>query len=283
LTWNDNSINETAFTIQNKTGAGAWTDVGTVLSPLDQANTHGPRTFQDTNFRLDKNVYQYRVVAKNTVGYGAEFPTTTVQSLSNEVTILVAPTNLRATLQNGPQVRLTFNDNSNNETGFSVERSANGGGYAQIVVLPANNGPVGTYVDVNIAPGTSYTYRVAALSAVGQSAYSNTASVIVPALPAAPGSLTAVNGPNGPNNTRSVILTWQDLSNNETSFTIQRATNSSFTGPSVVNVTVAANTTTITQTGLSRNTTYYYRVRANNGIIFSIWVNATPFPIITLP
>ncbi len=68
-----------------------------------------------------------------------------------------------------------------------------------------------------------------------------------------------------------------------TGFTIQRATNTTFTS-GVNTANVAANLTTLTQTGLSRNTNYYYRIRANNGtLVFSAWVNATPFPILTNP
>jgi phosphodiesterase/alkaline phosphatase D-like protein len=98
----------------------------------------------------------------------------------------------------------------------------------------------------------------------------------------APSSLTLVNGPNK-NKLRSVILTWADNSNNETGFTIQRATNSLFT-QGLTTVTVGANVTTLTQTSLSPNTQYWFRIRANNGtIIFTFWVNATPFPILTNP
>jgi phosphodiesterase/alkaline phosphatase D-like protein len=105
---------------------------------------------------------------------------------------------------------------------------------------------------------------------------------LVPALPSTPGNFTAVNGPNS-NKTRSVILNWIDNSNNETGFTIQRATNSTFT-QGLTTMAAAANTTTLTQTGLSRGTKYWYRIRANNGtFIYTIWVNATPFPIVTNP
>ena len=40
LTWNDNSINETSFVIQSLTWPATWTDVGVILSPLDQPNIH---------------------------------------------------------------------------------------------------------------------------------------------------------------------------------------------------------------------------------------------------
>ena len=58
-------------------------------------------------------------------------------------------------------------------------------------------------------------------------------------------------------------LTWTDKSATETGFTIERSplTNTNFTEIA----TVGANTTSFTDTGLSRATTYYYRVRAYNG------------------
>ncbi|HSB64925.1 MAG TPA: fibronectin type III domain-containing protein, partial [Anaerolineales bacterium] len=97
-----------------------------------------------------------------------------------------------------------------------------------------------------------------------------------------PSNLFLVNGPNK-NKLRSVILTWADNSNNETGFTIERATNALFT-QGLTTTNVGANVTTLTQTGLSPNTQYWFRIRANNGpIVFTVWVNATPFPILTNP
>jgi len=96
-------------------------------------------------------------------------------------------------------------------------------------------------------------------------------------------NLAAVNGPNGPGNNRRVILTWTDNSGNETGFTIQRATNATFTS-GLSSVQVGAGVTTLTQSGLNRNTRYWYRIRANNGpYVSSAWTNATPFPITTNP
>jgi FtsP/CotA-like multicopper oxidase with cupredoxin domain len=390
LSWNDTSINETAFVIQRLTWPATWTDVGVILSPLGQPNIHQARSFTVPGTYNPSLAYQYRVVAKNTVGYGLEFPSMTVQSVSDVLalgtppaaptnlvatlqagpqvrltwrdnainengfvierstdgvnfaqiataparsntgnvtftdttikaaqttqsytyrvaagnvaglsayvtsnTIAVgvvvppaAPTNLVATLQAGPQVRLTWTDNAINETGFVIERSTDGVNFAQIATVPALSG-TGTppaFIDTvqAVATNTTYSYRVAATNAGANSAFSNTASATVPALPLAPSSLIAVNGPNK-NRSRSVVLVWSDNSNNETGFTIQRATNALFT-QGLTTVTVGANVTTITQTGLSANTQYWYRIRANNGtIIFTVWVNATPFPILTNP
>ena len=68
----------------------------------------------------------------------------------------------------------------------------------------------------------------------------------------------------------------------ESSVTVQRATNAAFT-TGFASSSVAANATTLNVTVLNRATTYYFRIRANNGITSSAWVNAAPFPIVTNP
>jgi cobalamin biosynthesis protein CobT len=81
------------------------------------------------------------------------------------------------------------------------------------------------------------------------------------------------------NNDR-VVLAWIDNSNNETGFTIQRATNAAFT-IGLVTSNVGANVTTFTTGNVSRNTNYYFRIQATNAVGTSFWVNATPFPALT--
>jgi FtsP/CotA-like multicopper oxidase with cupredoxin domain len=97
LRWTDESLNETSFTVQKKTGAaGAWTNIGTVPAA---AGTGSTVTFQDPSQLANKTTYEYRVVASNTVGdtwdysdpnlnEGAAFPTMTAESLpSNMITV----------------------------------------------------------------------------------------------------------------------------------------------------------------------------------------------------
>ena len=129
LTWNDNSITETSFVVQKTLDGTTWTNVGTINSPLDQPNIHQARSLTDPA-RYDPNVpVKYQVVAENTVGYGAEFPSMTVKSVSDPLmlgTAPAAPTNLTATLQAGLRVNLAWTDNATNEAGFRIQRSTDG-------------------------------------------------------------------------------------------------------------------------------------------------------------
>ena len=79
-----------------------------------------------------------------------------------------------------------------------------------------------------------------------------------PAPPAAPSNLT------GSAASKQVRLTWRDNASNETGFRIERCTGTGCAGFAVVG-TAGVNATTFTNTGLSKNTTYGYRVLALNG------------------
>jgi len=84
----------------------------------------------------------------------------------------------------------------------------------------------------------------------------------------------------GGNNYRAT-LTWQAVTN-PTNFTIERATNATFTRNRAT-FTPGGAARSLTQ-NVNRNTTYYYRIRANSNISgSSAWTNALPFPIRTGP
>ena len=281
LTWTDNATNETGFTVQRALGAGAFADVGTVGANVT--------TFVDTvaNGLTPAATFRYQVIATNAIG--PSLP-------SNIFTQVIpappaAPTLMTATLAagaTGPVMNLSFRDNAKNETGFIVERSTDGVTFTALgAPLPArtNGSATVTLTDTTIAAGatvTTYSYRVTAINAFVQSGYSNVASASVPILPAIPTNFTAINAANS-GGQRNITLTWTADPANVTGFTIQRSVSSTFAN-GITTTNVASNVTTLTVSGLSRSTSYYFRIRANNGSFVVVRLAAaTPSPITTLP
>ncbi len=88
-----------------------------------------------------------------------------------------APSNLVATDVDDTQIQLTWTSNSNNETGFEVERSANGStGWTLIATTGIGEAEFRDgNLNASLTPGTTYYYRVRAVNASGNSSYSNTA------------------------------------------------------------------------------------------------------------
>ena len=85
-----------------------------------------------------------------------------------------APTNLAATSPSKGVINLTWTDNSNNETGFAVERSTSiDGGFTEIAQVGANGSG---YTDGTAARKTTYYYRVRAMRGTAKSGYSNIAA-----------------------------------------------------------------------------------------------------------
>jgi len=64
-------------------------------------------------------------------------------------------------------LRLSWSDNSSNESGFKIERRAAGGSYAQLATVGAN---VTSYTDSGLTSGRTYCYTVRAFNSAGTSA-----------------------------------------------------------------------------------------------------------------
>ena len=242
LTWVDKSGKEQGFKIERKTGAGGtYAQVATV-----PANTIA---YQDTGLSPG-TTYYYRVRAYNVAGSSGP---------SNEASATTqgapaAPTNLTAAAASGTSVNLAWQDNSNDETGFKIERKPSGGTYAEIATVAAN---INAHTDTGLTSNIQYFYRVRAYNAYGNSAYSNAAYATPPSVPGAPTNLTATAVSD-----TQVDLSWTDKSGKEDGYKIERKTGTGGTFAQIASV--AANTTSYQDTALVKGTTYYYRVRAYN-------------------
>jgi FtsP/CotA-like multicopper oxidase with cupredoxin domain len=251
LAWTDNASDEDGYVVERSTDGISFGSVATL-----PANS---QTYADTTVAFDQG-YTYRVYAFNIAG-NSGFAVSAAVS-----TPPVAPTGLTTTYQTGPQVLLTWVDQSSTETAYVIESSLNGGTFSTLVTLGAG---VTSYTDASVVSDGVYTYRVSASNAAGASGFSNTASLTTP--PTAPASFAGTASRQG--NRARVALTWSDTSVTETGFVIQISTNGT-TWNTVT--TTAANVTTFTVTGLNRNTNYYFQIQSVNATGASAWVPLGP-------
>jgi hypothetical protein len=91
------------------------------------------------------------------------------------LTALIVTTILTPTLS-AEQFILNWTDNSNNESGFKIECSADSAPYTQIAAVGANTT---YYIDTNVVSGKAYQYRVRAYNAYGNSNFSNVAEATI--------------------------------------------------------------------------------------------------------
>jgi len=181
------------------------------------------------------------------------------------LTVPNRPTNLSAVAVSKSQINLSWSDNSGNEDGFIIERKKWASGKFTDI---ASVGPNSTsYPDRGLESDTTYYYRVRAFNQAGSSPYSNEAhATTFGKVPAPPTHLqaTALSA-------SEINLSWQDNSDNEDGFKLERKKGISGTYTHID--TVGADVTFYSDDGLEANTTYYYRLRAYNAYGNSIYSN----------
>ncbi len=190
-----------------------------------------------------------------------------------------APSNLSATAHPASGViSLSWQDNSNDEDGFIIEKSLDGVSFTDAGSTRTN--VTNICVD-SVTPDTTYYYRILAYKQVGtsvlKSEWSNVAKIIIPPLPKIPTNLSVIVATPP----AVISFSWQDNSDNEDGFVIER----SLDGVSfIASIPVPANTTTLVDY-LIPNTTYYHRVaaykRVGTSVLKSGWSNVVK--VITLP
>ncbi len=154
-------------------GESPWTDYASESITLStDVKSYGPYEFtmaQDgTNTRLDfflsndnTNVWIDAVVIKEKCSDGM-------------VKVLNTPTELTTVALSGSTVALTWKDNSDDETGFVIERKKGNGEYVKVATASENST---TYDSDQLTVLTEYTFRVKAVSSDGESEFSNESKI----------------------------------------------------------------------------------------------------------
>lgn len=151
-----------------KSGTNAAVDAGVVLANITQGTVPDLGAYERGS----------AVPVYGPGGFSSVPPTPTVPA---------AATNCSADALSGLRIQIGFADNSSNEVGFRIERSAGGAPFATLTTLAAG---VTSYEDAGLTDGVLYEYRVMAFNALGDAAPSNTASatavITLPVGPAVP-------------------------------------------------------------------------------------------------
>ena len=189
----------------------------------------------------------------------------------------IAPSNLAVTAASGTQLNLSWTDNSNNETGFSIERKIGASGTYAVVGTVGPN--VTTYSDGGLVPDTTYYYHVQATNFAANSLYSNEASALTPVPPLGPSDAAVTH-----TTTSSITLTWTNNATNADGYRIIRF--SPIQDSIVVATNLPPSATTFTDVGavagIIPGTEYQYHIYAYNVAGYSATAEADTATL-TLP
>ncbi|MCI0477238.1 MAG: fibronectin type III domain-containing protein, partial [Anaerolineales bacterium] len=243
IAWTDNANNETGF------------EIG--IEGRDGLSANANATQIEATGLTCHRAYNFRVRALNAAGSSAWSNIVTAQTLACDIveTAPSAPANLRVTSTTKTSARLAWTDNANNETGFEIgiEGSPSLSTNANATQIEATG----------LTCNRAYNFRVRALNAAGSSAWSNI--VTAQTLACAPGP----QPPAAPSNLRQattslvgkVALQWNDNSNNEDAFDIERV---AADGSSTRIATANANATGASVDAPPCGSTYQFQVSARN-------------------
>ncbi|MBI4942054.1 MAG: fibronectin type III domain-containing protein [Actinobacteria bacterium] len=187
-----------------------------------------------------------------------------------------APGGFGTQVRTGPlSVRSVWTDASTNESGFSLQRSTDGGvTWTQLSTRPATAG-TGTALnrtDTAVTLGSTYSYRVVAWNAGGRAATAT--ETVTVAAPPAPVVTTPAQATSTSATTESIALTWTAVPGAQ-DYRIERATSAAGAG----RVSVTRPGTSYTFTNLTKRV-WYVRVGARNGLgtTYSPWVAVAAAP-----
>ena len=240
LSWFDESDNEDSFLIEiSRNGGNTWESVTSLDADSTEARVGG---------LASATSYQFRVVAQNLVGRSEASNIVNARTTGG---IPQAPGNVRPDNVWSSKVDVAWDDRSNNESGFRILVSSNGGSnWIEAGVTEAN---ATRFRVEGLDPEKTYFFGVRAINGNEASAIVRSRSVLT-----APPAPTEVR----PDNVwaRTIDLAWNQVSRTESSFRVYSSINGGASWALVG--TADANATRFRITNLTPATTYQFVVRA---------------------
>ncbi|GEM_PF-1676346 len=153
------------------------------LGNLDQITNGSLRDGDETTFTyvlVEGNVTTYKVYSWSGSAFNLIENWMIGGSLPSQPP--AAPTSLSATAVSYASINLTWSDNSDNETGFEIERSTDGSG-GPFSLLTTVLADTESYADAGLTSQSEYCYRVRAVNSAGGSAYTEVVCATTPEIP----------------------------------------------------------------------------------------------------
>ena len=255
----------TSYTLQRKAGSGDYANVSTSIGASDTS-------YSDTGLTPGTS-YTYQIRAVNSVG-NAAWSNTPSATTDNDVPAKITGLTATKDATNGKtEIDLAWtapDAHGSAITSYTLQRKAGSGSYTNVSTTIGASDT--SYSDTGLTPGTSYTYQIRAVNAIGNAPWSNEASATTDNVPDAVSDLTATK--DATNGSSEIDLAWTAPASSGsaiTGYTLQRKEGSG--SYANVSTTIGASATSYSDTGLSPGTTYTYQIRAKNSEGNGAWSN----------
>ncbi|MBQ2990118.1 MAG: fibronectin type III domain-containing protein, partial [Clostridia bacterium] len=246
VSWSEAPLATGYYVYRATSSGGTYSKVGTV----DSGST---TSFTDTGLTANKTYY-YKVKAYNFDGESGL--SSYASAKTNAEGRPSVPTGVSAAAQSSSAIKISWSKVSG-ATGYYVYRSSSlNGTYSKVGTV--SSGSTTSYTNTGLSSGTAYYYKVSAYNSAGEGtksgAVSATTQYVVPSKPA--GVKAAAQSSS------AIKISWNQVTGAE-GYYIYRSASASGTYIRIA-TTYSGSTTSYTNTNLSADTKYYYKVSAYN-------------------
>jgi titin len=251
LNWTP-AANSSDFTVYNNTGG----------TPVFVASVSGGTSSYVVTGLSGSTTYSFLVRSFDSSG-NSDQNSNSASVTTPAVTPPSAPTGLFVASQSTSAISIQWTNTASNATGIAIQRcvGTSCSSYSQLAGSPLSSTTT-SYVDSTVTSGVVYSYEIQAQGPSGTTSawvqLTNVSATLVAPVAAAGFTVGTIT-------TNAITFSWTNVSMTATSVIIQRCSGSNCT-PSVAiaGSPFTPSTTTVTDTGLSGNTTYNYSIVESN-------------------